>query len=90
MKRPLLLLKGFRVAFGERIVLSGVDLQLPAKGVTLVMGPCGTGKSTLLHALCGNLLKVPAKSFSRRFPAPLSRFGLDWAIESAWLSSHLR
>lgn len=66
MKRPLLLLKGFRVAFGERIVLSGVDLQLPAKGVTLVMGPCGTGKSTLLHALCGNLLKVPDVRFSGR------------------------
>jgi atypical dual specificity phosphatase len=66
MNRNLLLLKGFRVAFGERIVLSGVDLQLPHHGVTLVMGPCGTGKSTLLHALCGNLLKVPDVRFSGR------------------------
>lgn len=66
MSRHLLLLKGFRVAFGERTVLSGVDLQLPAAGITVVMGPCGTGKSTLLHALCGNLLKVPDVRVSGR------------------------
>lgn len=56
MTRPLppaLELRDFRVAFGARTILSSVDLAVPARGTTLLMGPAGTGKSTLLRTLAG-------------------------------------
>lgn len=49
----VLCLRGFGVAFGERVILSAVDLQLPDRGITALMGPSGTGKSTLLRTLAG-------------------------------------
>lgn len=39
---------------GERVVLDGVDVEIPARGVTVVVGPSGSGKSTLLR-LCNRL-----------------------------------
>ncbi|BAU48388.1 ABC transporter [Sulfurifustis variabilis] len=46
-------LRGFGVAFGERVILSDVTLDVPERGVTVLMGPAGTGKSTLLRTLAG-------------------------------------
>ncbi len=49
----LLELDGFGVSFFERVVLSEVSLQLPQRGMTVLVGPAGAGKSTLLRTLCG-------------------------------------
>lgn len=49
----VLCLRGFGVAFGERVILSEVDLTIGERGVVVLMGPCGTGKSTLLRTLAG-------------------------------------
>lgn len=49
----ILALRRFGVSYGERTVLSGIDLELPATGVTVLLGPSGTGKSTLLRTLSG-------------------------------------
>lgn len=49
----LLELNGFGIAFGERVVLSSIDLQVPDRGVLVILGPAGTGKSTLLRTLAG-------------------------------------
>ncbi len=49
----VLALRGFGVSYGERRVLMDVDLDLPGKGVTVLLGPSGTGKSTLLRTLAG-------------------------------------
>ncbi|PYY33047.1 ectoine/hydroxyectoine ABC transporter ATP-binding protein EhuA [Curtobacterium sp. MCJR17_055] len=38
-------------AFGDHVVVDGVDLDLPAGSVTAVLGPSGSGKSTLLRAI---------------------------------------
>lgn len=52
-------LQKLEVAFGEKKVLQGVDLEVK-KGETLaVIGPSGTGKSTILKVLTG-LLKPSA------------------------------
>ncbi|WP_399678405.1 dual specificity protein phosphatase family protein [Xenophilus sp.] len=45
--------EGFGVAFGERVILAEVNLWLPMRGVTALIGPTGTGKSTLLRSLAG-------------------------------------
>ncbi|WP_400770668.1 ATP-binding cassette domain-containing protein [Methylosinus sporium] len=41
----------FGAAFGSRVILADVSLCLPSLGVTVLMGPAGTGKSTLLRSL---------------------------------------
>lgn len=53
MNDTVLSLQGFGVAFGEKVVLSHVDLQVPDRQATVLLGPSGTGKSTLLRTLAG-------------------------------------
>ncbi len=49
----VLTLRGWGASFGARIVLASVDLDLPAQGIDVLMGPVKGGKSTLLRALAG-------------------------------------
>ena len=49
--------RGFGVAFGAKVVLADVTLSLPSRGVTVLMGPSGTGKSTLLRSLAAIFVK---------------------------------
>lgn len=46
-------LESFSVAFSDRNVLNDVTLVLPRVGMTLLVGPSGGGKSTLLRTLSG-------------------------------------
>lgn len=41
------------VRFGESVALQDVTLDLPCRGITLVVGPNAAGKSTLARALAG-------------------------------------
>ena len=50
---PVLAANGLTHSFGERRVLSGVDLELSHGEVLAVVGVSGSGKSTLLYALAG-------------------------------------
>ncbi len=45
--------RGISKAYGDRQVLSGVDLDLPEGTITAVLGPSGCGKTTLLRILAG-------------------------------------
>ncbi|PHQ23637.1 ABC transporter [Marinobacter guineae] len=49
----VLSLTGFGVAFREKTVLASIDLEVPDRGITVLLGPSGTGKSTLLRTLAG-------------------------------------
>lgn len=53
MSEALLSLQGFGVAFGEKVVLSSVDMTVREREATVLLGPSGTGKSTLLRTLAG-------------------------------------
>ena len=49
----ILSLKGFGVAFGKKIILAEIDLEVPETGNLVLLGPVSTGKSTLLRTICG-------------------------------------
>jgi sulfonate transport system ATP-binding protein len=50
-------LRGLRKSFGEKIVLSGIDLEIRRGEFFALLGPSGTGKTTLLRILAG--LELP-------------------------------
>src|SRR5690606_37361906 len=50
---PLLQLQGWGMRRGRRTVLASVDLALDGAGCVVLMGPAGTGKSSLLQAMSG-------------------------------------
>ena len=51
--------EGVRLAYGDRVVVDDLDLQLTEGSFTAIVGPNGCGKSTLLRAL-GRLLRPTA------------------------------
>ena len=65
-------------------VLTGIDLEIAARGITAVIGPSGTGKSTLIR--CINRLVEPtsgAIEFEGSDLARLSGRGLRHAHREA-------
>jgi ABC-2 type transport system ATP-binding protein len=42
---------GLRKAFGEHVVLNGIDLHVPSGSVFALLGPNGAGKTTTVHIL---------------------------------------
>lgn len=48
-------LSGLRFAPAERVVLESVDLELSGDGISVILGPNGTGKTLLLRLLAGLL-----------------------------------
>jgi iron complex transport system ATP-binding protein len=53
--KPALEAKALGLMLGQRAVLHGVDVRIPAGRWTCVVGPNGAGKSSLLKALAGLL-----------------------------------
>ncbi len=50
----LLDVKSYGIAFGTRVILADINFSIDMeKGIVVVMGPGGTGKSTLLRSLAG-------------------------------------
>jgi phospholipid/cholesterol/gamma-HCH transport system ATP-binding protein len=41
---------------GRRVIFDGIDLNIPRGSITAILGPSGTGKTTLLRLISGQLL----------------------------------
>ena len=69
-------LAGIHKAFGDNVVLDGVDLSITRGEVIVIAGPSGSGKSTMLRCING-LETVDAAKFastaSRSSPARACR-----------------
>ncbi|HEY7132227.1 MAG TPA: ATP-binding cassette domain-containing protein, partial [Candidatus Limnocylindrales bacterium] len=48
---PAIRVRGLRKAFGEQVVLDGIDLDVAEGSVFALLGPNGAGKTTAIHIL---------------------------------------
>jgi phospholipid/cholesterol/gamma-HCH transport system ATP-binding protein len=55
MPEPLIELKGVSKSFGRNAILDRVDLTVHRGDAIAIIGPSGTGKSTILRIMCGLL-----------------------------------
>ena len=53
-------IRGLVFARGSRVIFDGVDIDIPRGKVTAIMGPSGTGKTTLLKLIGGQLRPQPS------------------------------
>ena len=82
--------EGLKKAFGDHLVLKGIDYEIQKGEKIVVIGPSGSGKSTFLR--CLNLLEKPTEGkiwFEDQLitdpKAKLDEFASIWA----WCSSSL-
>ncbi len=54
--RSLVRIRGLRFRRGERWIFDGLDIDIPRDRITAIMGPSGTGKTTLLKLIGGQLV----------------------------------
>ncbi len=74
---PLVEVRGLGFSWGNRAVFKGVDLVIRRGKVTAIMGPSGTGKTTLLNLIGGQLRpEAGSVTVAGRDVHKLSRAGL--------------
>jgi ABC-2 type transport system ATP-binding protein len=59
MRTSAIAVSGLRKAFGDKIVLDGIDLDVPAGTIFSLLGPNGAGKTTTVNVLT-TLMKADA------------------------------
>ncbi|KAB8258546.1 ABC transporter [Aspergillus pseudonomiae] len=68
------------------------DLQIAIKrgSITAIIGPVGSGKSSFLHALLGELVDIPSElGLSRRDKVdPRAREAMAYCAQHPWLENH--
>jgi phospholipid/cholesterol/gamma-HCH transport system ATP-binding protein len=52
---PLVKIRNLHFSHGDRKIFDGIDIDIPQGRVTAIMGPSGTGKTTLLKLIGGQL-----------------------------------
>ncbi|KAB8032091.1 Fe-S cluster assembly ATPase SufC [Fluviispira multicolorata] len=50
----MLSIKNVKASVGDKEILKGIDLEIPAGEIHVIMGPNGVGKSTLGHVIMGS------------------------------------
>lgn len=57
MTEPIVSIQNLKKAFGDHVVLDGINLNVMPGEKVVVLGPSGSGKSTMLR--CINALEIP-------------------------------
>lgn len=65
--------RNFSAYYGKNCIISDVNLDLPQKGVTCLLGPSGTGKSTLLRWIN----RINEETENASFSGTINVLGLD-------------
>ena len=55
LREPLIRISGLSTVLNGKTIFDGVDLEIPRGRVTAIMGPSGTGKTTLIRHITGQL-----------------------------------
>ncbi len=82
MSEAAIRLSGVSKAFGRNQVLRGIEMEIPAGQVTVLMGANGAGKSTLVKVLCGvhradaGTVMLGDKPFAPETPSQALRHGV--------------
>jgi phospholipid/cholesterol/gamma-HCH transport system ATP-binding protein len=58
---PIIEISGLKYRRGEKPIFDGLDICIERGKVTAIMGPSGTGKTTLLHIMTGQVLPDKGK-----------------------------
>jgi branched-chain amino acid transport system ATP-binding protein len=66
MMTALLSVKNLTAAYGDTVVLHGLNFELAEGGITAILGANGAGKTTTLRALCGLVKRRGEISFAGR------------------------
>jgi phospholipid/cholesterol/gamma-HCH transport system ATP-binding protein len=53
--QPLVTIKNLTFSRGNRLIFDQINLTIPQGKITAIMGPSGTGKTTLLRLIGGQL-----------------------------------
>lgn len=69
-KTNLVEMRGLTFRFGERTIFDNIDLDLQRGRVTAIMGPSGTGKTTLLKLIGGQIRPTAGTIFVDGFEVP--------------------
>jgi phospholipid/cholesterol/gamma-HCH transport system ATP-binding protein len=76
---PLIEIRDLNYAVNRRPVFAGLSMQIPRSRITAVMGPSGTGKTTLLRLITGQLradsgsIRVDGATLGSRLEPGLNR-----------------
>jgi branched-chain amino acid transport system ATP-binding protein len=87
MAEPLLALRGLRAGYGDSVVLSDIDIELPENGSLAVLGRNGVGKSTLLLTVMGyttvraGTIAWRGRDITRATPDRRARNGIGWVAQ---------
>lgn len=83
IKTPVVRMKAIEKSFGGIRALKGVDLDIHAGEVHVVLGENGAGKSTLMKVLSGihaptaGIIEIDGKAFQQLTPADASEAGIS-------------
>lgn len=67
----LIEIRGLHFRRGERKIFSGIDIVIPKGKIVAIMGPSGTGKTTLLRLIGGELLPDSGDVLVEGYSVPL-------------------
>ena len=48
-------IRGLSFSHGDRVIFDGIDMDIPRGQITAIMGPSGTGKTTLMRLITGQI-----------------------------------